>query len=199
MVRFWDLPNGRPTRAVQLQGTGGPGFSVTLSPDGKTLAALVAGKQIVFWEVDSGKEIKAIPTPDGDVYLRFSPDGKTLAMGTRDWRVSLLEWETGKVREFPLPSHPGPMKQGSAYSTVHFSPDAKWFVAGARAEEPLGVFEVATGREVHRLNAFALTSRVFPDNKRLAVLSSQNDKGEDLRLIRLFDPASGKELAPTPT
>ena len=62
MLRFWDLGTGRTTRAVQLQGKTGPGFGATLSPDGKTLLAHVY-QQIVFWDVDSGKELKTIPAP----------------------------------------------------------------------------------------------------------------------------------------
>ena len=41
--------------------------------------------------------------------------------------------------------------------------DGKWFVGGASSTHPLGVFEVATGREVHRLECNARTSAVSPD------------------------------------
>ena len=35
--------------------------------------------------------------------MTFSPDGKTLAVGTRDYRFLFWEWETGKEREVRLP------------------------------------------------------------------------------------------------
>src|SRR5262245_11072430 len=105
VLRFWDVASGRQTREVKLQGTAGPGRCVTLSPDGKTLAAHDPVKGIVFlWEVDTGKHLKELPTPKGDLgYLYFSPDGKTLAVGRNDWRVSFWEWEAGKERELSLP------------------------------------------------------------------------------------------------
>src|SRR5262249_53885766 len=152
-----------------------------LSPDGKVLAAEDRGK-LVFWEVASGREIKTLPAPEKTQasYLYFSPDGKTLAVGRSDWRVSFLDWETGKERLFPLPRGQAPGMQFTMDSTFHgsFSPDGKWFVAGASFAEPLGFFEVATAREVHRHMCYARTSTVSPDSKRLIVSSLQNDKGE---------------------
>jgi hypothetical protein len=107
MLRFWDVATGRPTRRVQLQGKAGPGRSVTLSPDGKTvLLAAWVGKQLVFWEVESGKELKTLPAKGAWGYLAFAPDGKTLAVGRNDWQVSFWDWQTGKEREFWLPFHP---------------------------------------------------------------------------------------------
>src|SRR5262249_49115467 len=80
----------------------------------------------------------------------------------------------------------------------HFSPDGKWFVAAADSNEPLGVFDVATGREVHRLNYHALTSAVSADSKRLAVCSRLNDLGERESVVRLFDLASGQLIRQIP-
>ncbi len=200
VLRFWDLATGRQARAVTLQGKAGPGRAVTLSPDGKTLVADDGG-MLVFWEVDSGKEIKTLRAPDARVgYLYFSPEGKTLAVGRRDWRVSFIEWQTGKEHEVPLPIVPRAAVQFSMDSTFHgsFSPDGKWFVSQAISLEPLGVFEAATGREVHRFPCPASTSTVSPDSKQLAVSCMQNDKGGPETVLRLFDLASGKEVKQFP-
>jgi WD40 repeat protein len=164
---------------------------------------LVAHDQgrLVFWEVASGKEVKTLPGPRGELgYLYFSPDGKTLAVGRGDWRVSLWDWEAGKEREFPLPVHPRDVIEFSMDSTFHgsFSPDGKWFVAGASSREPLGVFEAATGLEVHRLTCHARTSAVSPDSKRLAVVSWKNDQGGRETVVRFFDLATGTEEAKFP-
>lgn len=205
VLRFWNLETGKQTRTVALEGNAGPGHCVTVSPDGKTLAASVLGN-LVFWEVETGKKIKSLPSPNVGLtphtaYLLFSPDSKTLAVGNGNWRVSFLDLQTGKERDFPLPVHPRqallPLTMDSTFQGS-FSPNGKWFVAGAASREPLGVFEVATAREVHRLDCFAYSSVVSPDSKRLAVCSSQNDKGERETLIRLFDLESGKETAQIP-
>jgi WD40 repeat protein len=200
VLRFWDVGTGRQARAVQLQGRAGPARAVTLSPDGKLLAAH-DGSSVVLWDVASGKELKTLPAPKlGLGFLYFSPDGKTLAVGRGDWRVSLWDWEAGKERQFPLAFEPRPVVQFHMDSSFHggFSPDGKWFVAGASCNEPLGVFEAATGREVHRLTCHAMTSAVSPDGKRLAVSSYKNDKGGRETVLRLFDLAGGKEVAQFP-
>src|SRR5262249_29631840 len=66
--------------------------------------------------------------------------------------------------------------------------------AGANSNEPLGVFDLATGREVHRLSCHAYTSCVSPDSKTLAVSAWKNDKGDRETVIRLFELKSGKPL-----
>jgi RNA polymerase sigma factor (sigma-70 family) len=196
VLRFWDLASGRQVRTVMLQGKAGPGGLVTLSPDGKTLVAMDGGK-FVFWEVESGKEIRSLDAPKGQLgYLWFSPDGKTLAVGRNDWRVTFMDWKSGSERRVDLPRFPARVIQYTMDSTFHgsFSPDGKWFVASAHHQQPLGVFEVATGREVLRLNGCASTSAVSPESKRLAVCSILNDKKERQTVLRLFDLESGKEL-----
>lgn len=205
MLRFWDVESGKQTRAVELQGPAATAGRLTLSADGKTLAAM-ANLRLVFWEVDTGKELRAIARPKPDApgaqvrYMRLSPDGKTLAIAWSNWRVTLCDWQAEKQLDFPLLVHKEETFVFSFDSTFHgsFSPDGKWFVAGASSGQPLGVFEAETGREVHRLNCFALTSAVSPDSRRLAVSSSRNDKGEREAVIRLFDLTSGKEVSQFP-
>jgi WD40 repeat protein len=133
-------------------------------------------------------------------FLYFSPDGKTLAVGKGDWRISLWEWQTEKEREFPCLVHPRQVVENHLDSSFHgsFSPDGKWFVAGASCTEPLGVFEVATGREVHRFSCHALTSTISPDSKRLAVCSCRDDQGRSDTVLRFFDLANGKEIVQYP-
>jgi WD40 repeat protein len=196
-LRFRDSVSGKQTRTVELQGKTGPGRHITLSPDGKTLAAQ-DGASIVLWEVASGQEIKTLPVAGSDIgFLHFSPDGKMLAVGRGDWQVSLWDWRGGKERIFPMPVVSRPVVKCHIDSTFHgsFSPDGKWFVAGAQLNEPLGVFDAATGREVNRLMCRASTSLVSPDSKLIAVLSDENAKGESEAVVRFFELASGKEKA----
>ncbi len=197
VLRFWDMASGRQVREVKLQGTAIPSLLFALSPDGKTLVAEDKLKKLVLWDVASGAEIQTLPAPERAMvsYLYFSPDGKTLAVGRRDWRISFWDWATGTERQVPLPYIQRPVVEFRMDSTFHgrFSPDSKWFVAAANWAEPLAIFEVATGREVHRLTCYAYTSAVSPDSKRLFVSSMQNDQGERETVLRVFDLASGKE------
>jgi WD40 repeat protein len=200
VLRYWDLATGRQLRSVTLQGKAGPGRLVTLSPDGKLLTALV-GEQLVIWKVETGKEVQRLPCPKWRLnYLYFSPDGKTLAAGREDYRVVLWDWRAAKPRALALAVHPRAVISYNADSTTHatFSPDGKWLIAGANSLEPLGVFDVATGREVYRFPCHARTSVVSPDSTTLVVSSWQNDKGGRESVFRFFDLKTGKEVRQFP-
>ncbi len=182
-------------REVKLQGAIGPVVLACLSPDGKTVAALNQ-KKLSFWEVNSGKQIKNIENqPENAVYLRFSPDGKILAVGSWDEKVTLWEWQQKKERRIPLPA-----RKLGIDTTFHgwFSPDGKWFVAGGGWDSPLCVYELATGREVRRFDCSASISTISPDGKRLAVAGLKNDKGGGETVLRFFDLESGKATTQYP-
>lgn len=199
VLRFWDLATGHQARSVKLAGTAGPGRCVTLSPDGKWLVAQ-EGAHLVFWNVASGKEIKKLPGPRQGwlSYLYFSPDGKTLAVGEGS-RVTLWTWQTdAKARQLRLPLKGNIFQNGDSSTHGGFSADGKWVVAGASLLHPLGVFDLASGREVYRLDCNAYTSTVSPDNKRLAVSTYIGEPGKRRSVIRLFELASGKELSQFP-
>jgi RNA polymerase sigma factor (sigma-70 family) len=93
-VRVWDAATGKERSCVEL-GRFTP-YSITLSPDGKFLAAMVydnisGGRQTVhLWEVATGKHL------DNEIegYLpTFSPDGATLVTWNGPW------WEGRAQRE----------------------------------------------------------------------------------------------------
>jgi len=200
LLRFWDLSTGEQKHTVKLDGFVGAGGWITLAPNGQTAAAVDKGR-IVILEVASGRQIKVVPAPkSGVMSLCFSPDGQTLAVGRQDWEFTFLEWQTGKERQLKLPVFTPDNVQFTLDSSFHgcFSPDGKWFVAGAQSLQPLGIFDVITGREAYRLNCHAFTSTVSPDSKRFAVSSWKNDRGERETVIRLFDLGSGKEIAQFP-
>jgi WD40 repeat protein len=58
--------------------------SVAFSPDGRTLAASFhpySAKDVIVWDVDTGKELHHLATEGSPSRVAFSPDGKTLAVG----------------------------------------------------------------------------------------------------------------------
>jgi WD40 repeat protein len=78
------------------------------------------------------------------------------------------------------------------------SPDGKLLVAGGGMQLPLCVYELATGREIHRFLCDASTSKISPDGKRLAVAGMTTSPGHVGTIIRIFDLTTGEEKAAYP-
>jgi RNA polymerase sigma factor (sigma-70 family) len=191
-LRFWDIQSGRQVRSVKLQGENRTGWGGILSRDGKTIAASEAGR-IVVWDVESGKQLRSLVGTMGNYpFLLLSPDSKTLAQGSWQSRVTLWDLQTGKERTIEMPKR----KIGTD-STFHarFSPDSKRLVVGGGWDEPLLVYDMTTGNELHRFQCFANTSCFSPDGKRLAVACMKTDKDERRRCLRLFDMEDWHEIA----
>ncbi|HTI73150.1 MAG TPA: WD40 repeat domain-containing serine/threonine protein kinase [Candidatus Limnocylindria bacterium] len=74
------------------------GSLLALSPDGKTLAAVMGARGITLFHPDTG-ELRChldSPEPGQASTLRFSPSGRLLALATD--KHSVLLWDMGKVR-----------------------------------------------------------------------------------------------------
>jgi WD40 repeat protein len=169
-------------------------LSMTFSPDGKTLAGGgivnvndgVPRAMVILWETATGKERLRLQTVaqgpgNGDpsmemifgfldqmaVSIQFSPDGKTLAIGSFSG-LHLVDALTGK----DIASYSGRMMMGW---TVVFSPDGKLLFFG-RADGSVRVLEAATGRLVQDFPGHTesiISLALSPDGKTL--VSGSND------------------------
>jgi WD40 repeat protein len=101
-------------------------FSVSFSPDGKTLASGSADHTIRMWDLGSQKETATLMGHSLVVSsVAFSPDGKTLASGSTDNTIRLWDIQSQKDTA-TLTGH-------SDYVTsVAFSPDGKTLASGSR-------------------------------------------------------------------
>ena len=115
---------------------------IYLSPDGRTLATLRSGAPIQVWDVTAGN-LKKTLTGYSVTYRRnryfnlvrlldqwvvdsvaFSPDGKTLANGSRDGTIRLWSIDSGRLTK-TLSEHQG------FINGLAFSPDGKLLASGS--------------------------------------------------------------------
>ena len=94
-VRLWDIASG--ALRVTLKGHAQTVVSVAFTADGKTLATGGADSKVKLWNIATEQEVVTLELPGGCRSVRFSPDGRTLAVGF------LLEPEQ-RIRLWEVPS-----------------------------------------------------------------------------------------------
>ena len=99
-IRIWNVETGKPLKTItgnitELDPSNGV-RAISLSPDGRTIAAATDEEVIRLWDIHTGK-IKA--TLKGHTHktatVVFSPDGTVLASGGEGGGISLSDVETG--------------------------------------------------------------------------------------------------------
>jgi WD40 repeat protein len=116
--------------------------------------------------------------------VALSPDGKTLASGSKDETVRVWDLVTGKELQRWL--HEDTAYMATVYA-VNFSPDGKTLASGRG--DSVRVWDLATGKELmrwlHEDTVYAVS--FSPDGKILA-------SGSQDSTVRVWDLATGKEL-----
>jgi WD40 repeat protein len=137
------LPEGAVARLGTTRFRGGfIIYQAGYSPDGRSIAAATAGEGVVVWDADTGKRLGHFLEKRHVYAVAFSPDGRILACPQR--QIEFYDTVTGnKLRT--LAGHDGGMTMCLA-----FSPDGKLLASGGH-DNLVRVWEVATGREIHKL------------------------------------------------
>jgi WD40 repeat protein len=174
-VQFWDPKTGKKAVAPfqVLEDRFDPW---ALSADEKLLVSASWEPPVVVRERKTGK---VLAKWNGErtrlSRLAFSPDGKTVAIGTEN-SVYLWDWqanrEVGKLSDFPKQS----------VLRLWFSPDGRW-LAAAIFNEGLRVWDTKRLTEGHRIQG-EYDVRFFPDGKRLVSATTG----------KIWDVATGKQV-----
>jgi WD40 repeat protein len=164
-----NLPEARFVRPFQDTG------AITLSPDGKTVAAVVRSakdtRRIAFMDTATGKILRSVEVP-GDHFecLKFTPDGKCLACS--DWSgFQLLDAQTGKVIW-------SVKLESERIAALAISSEGEWVAMQPQKQDyhaPVRLWELKTGKELPALPGRGAYCRelVFgPGNKRLLMKSN---------------------------
>ncbi len=176
--------------------------SLAFSPDRKILAVGVCPAfdpnlsfclqpKILLWDIASGKLLAEIPPAaylvqqapltalhtDSIISLAFSPDGRTLASGSKDKTIILWDTTTYEPTSTPLTGHT------TGVTSLAFSPDGLTLASGGQ-DGMLILWDVLSRRAIGnplRLTSGAATSLAFgPGGLTLA-------SGSDTRQVMLWD------------
>ena len=125
-IRLWDVDTGGPINTLTGHRNAFSSVGcVALSPNGNTLATSW-DNTILLWDADTGARINTLTGHTADVSsIAFSPDGNTLASGSRDDTVRLWDAQTGVLQHTLT-------EEGLAYAAIYvaFSPDGQTLAGG---------------------------------------------------------------------
>ncbi len=183
------LVDGDGKQVNLLRGDAEGVLTVRFSPDGRFLASSARDGTVRVWDPAAGKCLVTFRGHAADQWisgLAWSPDGKRLASGGWDQRIEVWDAGTGKALA-SLRGHTGPI------FGLDWSPDGKRLVLTS-GDGTVKLWNTGLWEEVLFIDigSSARQVRWSPSGKQLAV------HGLDDNTIKLWDAASGYELAESP-
>jgi WD40 repeat protein len=171
-VAVRDATTGKERR--NLKGHSDIVFGATYSADSRTLITWDHDNEVRVWDVTSGRKLRQFVFLDrngvGGTYVAaVSPDGRTMAFGSRHSFLAFYDWTTGQeIRRLVwLPD---------GVVTLAFSPDGRALAWGGYRDPSVHLVELATDRERHRFvnHRGEVTSLTFSTDGR-TLISGHSD------------------------
>ena len=142
-VKVWDTVAGNELHTLRGHTTAID--AVAFSPDGNLASVSIDGV-LKLWDPATGSELQALPLGGPIQSATFSPDGSLLATRSMDSADTTIKlWDAADGRQLrAIPAGAG--------SAMAFSPDRLLLSQADQNAHAIRLFEVATGREVSRLD-----------------------------------------------
>jgi len=171
------------SRLGDIYGENGDVESVEFSPDGRYIVSGTKyDHEVVLWRTSDGVEQWRYNTGWEIEVAMFSPDGKTIAVASEDYKIRLLNVETGEVKKVL------DMTQG--IDGLTFSHNGKWLIAGEEAPSKPGNGKVKffsmPEAQLEKTVTFSATVNsldVTADSKYLLALGGQEVKVYNLESL----------------
>jgi WD40 repeat protein len=181
-TRLWDLSTGRLLHRLPWSKADDAFNALAFSADSKTLAMThFPGRDVILWDMDTGKRKQTLPGLARVRSLVFSPDGKQLA-GASVHGLQVWDLQSGTLRQKDLGHF-------AAISTLEF--DASGSLIASIAEDGTArLWEGHTGKQLHVLRHEAQGVRALsfaPRDHRLATSACDDT-------VRLWDTKSGRQI-----
>ena len=207
-VKLWDAATGR--LKLTLTGHEGNISTTSFSPDGGKLATGSEDGTVKLWDATTGRtsatltvwQVKKIPRyriisralhVPVDVYVKFSPDGRTVLTNTywEDSPAKLWDAETGRLKA-ELGGHTtevGYETKAAGVTEASFSPDGK-FIA-TRSIDMVRLWEAATMKLIEEYKVLFPVTDFSADSKWFGTIRIGQDVGPlNLETLKL-QPTSG--------
>jgi WD40 repeat protein len=194
-VRVFDIATGTEVRHVAQTHR----LSVlTFSPDDEWIGLGTDDGIVQIFQRSGTKTISHVAHKARIEAIAFSPSSRLVATGCSDGTSRVFD--TAEFKELPRPSPSGwrerlPSTGGEPFSvlsivrTVIFSPDSH-FLATGNGDSTARIFEIATGKELLRLQHDNLVEAVaFSPDARWIGTGSRDSTA------RIFETSSGREIA----
>ena len=185
---FLSAQNKEDTAVVFPQLWHGRVSAVAVSPDGAWIVTGTEDGEIVVYETESGRELRAISAGGEIQALAFFPDGGKLASKS-SVGISVWEYLDGK-RLFDIQT------KENIPVTFSVSPDGGKILSAAD-EKTVTVWNARTGKEIFSIKnqpGFLGALGWSPDSKYINTASSPGESAFDAASIKVLDAGTGKEI-----
>jgi WD40 repeat protein len=164
-VKLWDVASGN--ELWELKGHDNKVMALAFSPDGGTIASGSLDKTVTLWDVRNRKKLSSLNHSFNLRSVAFSPNGRTLASASFDENVVTLWDVTSGNKLWKL--------EGTADSTVAFSPDGKVLATGG-ANSTIMLWDANSGKELYQLKGHAdqVNSLSFSSNGQILASGSSD-------------------------
>ena len=168
IYEIWDITSDHLQQLpIEIRYQWGP---MALAPDGNTFVSSNHRNAIIFlWDAHTGNQLATLKISNGVCAIRFSPDGKTLIVGTGNKEIQL--WDLATYQQIgTLEAHE------HAICELAFSPDRTLLASGDTGGK-IHLWELSTRRhlatfEVEGHKKYVRALSFTPDGKTLASISS---------------------------